>query len=547
MEGQSQGSSLGSLADILGVSDQTCNECKRRKGKCDRLLPECSPCARNRRHCLYEKHSRTPLTRKHLTEVEERLKRAEIRARVAERKVSLAEERLTALGHEEFLLQETGLVLDKNDEQTQSSQARNDGPINNSEERILDVDFGTQTFPLGQQLKVPEVDNALASGSQHIFSGSASIRDKNVGFQNSGTEAGIRLSPPILNKPASALRQEVNVLKETPPREVSEDKRESTPGMPEGPPTGDDDFSWDENSAHFTPKESADLGGAVEQPYEGEATDAVDGMASLSIEDRGAGYLGSSSGAAMLRLLLPDAEHRRSPRMSRPTKEHDSSILHEPGWIPTPLWEQLQLSEVDLDSAIDAYFSLYHLSYPIVHEPTFRAQYAQVIPRPNGTSWNALAFMIGALGLFTTTTDLQNNEDIRLFDAAKSNISIDILERGNITLVQVLTLMSNYLQKRNKPNSGYNYLGLALHTAMGLGLHKEFRNWKISPLTMEIRRRVWWSLYNFYIGALITFGRPLSWPETGVEVAMPLNMYDRVSRRTKDTVIPAVTKRAKLH
>ncbi|GAB7348653.1 hypothetical protein MBLNU459_g7021t1 [Dothideomycetes sp. NU459] len=202
-------------------------------------------------------------------------------------------------------------------------------------------------------------------------------------------------------------------------------------------------------------------------------------------------------------------------------------ISQESGWIPTPLWKQLKLAEVDLDSAIDFYFSLYHLSYPIVHEPTFRAQYAQVIPRPNGTSWNALAFMICALGVFTTTTDVHNNDDIRLFDAAKSNISMDILEKGNITLVQVLTLMSNYLQKRNKPNSGYNYLGLALHTAMGVGLHKEFRNWKIEPLTMEIRRRVWWLLYNFYVGALITFGRPLTWPENGVEVAMPLNIQDR--------------------
>jgi hypothetical protein len=55
-------------------------------------------------------------------------------------------------------------------------------------------------------------------------------------------------------------------------------------------------------------------------------------------------------------------------------------------------------------------------------------------------------------------------------------------------------LISNYQQKRNKPNSGYNYTGLAVRMAMGLGLHKEFQDWNISPLKMEIRRRVWWTL-----------------------------------------------------
>ncbi|KAK2056218.1 hypothetical protein LY76DRAFT_607144 [Colletotrichum caudatum] len=59
------------------AADQACKECPRRKAKCDRALPTCNLCVKYRRHCLYEKHARTPLTRKHLTEVEERLERAE--------------------------------------------------------------------------------------------------------------------------------------------------------------------------------------------------------------------------------------------------------------------------------------------------------------------------------------------------------------------------------------------------------------------------------------------------------------------------------------
>jgi transcriptional regulatory protein GAL4 len=139
---------------------------------------------------------------------------------------------------------------------------------------------------------------------------------------------------------------------------------------------------------------------------------------------------------------------------------------------------------------IDAYFRLYHLSYPIMREPTFRAQYSEVIPRPNGNCWLILAYDIAAIGIFTTATSFESS-DLPLFAHAKSMLSTNLLEAGNLTLVRALTLISNYQQKWNKPNSGYNYLGLTVRMAMGFGLHKEFPRWNISLLKIEIRRRVW--------------------------------------------------------
>lgn len=43
----------------------SCRECKRRKAKCDGTKPECIVCQKYRRHCLYDKHSKTRLTRKY--------------------------------------------------------------------------------------------------------------------------------------------------------------------------------------------------------------------------------------------------------------------------------------------------------------------------------------------------------------------------------------------------------------------------------------------------------------------------------------------------
>lgn len=71
--------------------------------------------------------------------------------------------------------------------------------------------------------------------------------------------------------------------------------------------------------------------------------------------------------------------------------------------------------------------------------------------------------------------------------AATSMIDIDLLECGSLTLVQAYTLLSNLSQKRNKPNSGLTYLGVAVRMAIGLGLHRELPLWSISPFEREVR------------------------------------------------------------
>lgn len=279
--------------------------------------------------------------------------------------------------------------------------------------------------------------------------------------------------------------------------------------MLEGPPL--EDFEWNENDSARAYSLSPDAVGdsAVDD------TPLSDGMASLSVNERESGYLGVASGAALLRLLEPQTRRRTPSRL-------DSSTSFVTSMTPQP-----NPNRHITETMLDAFFRCYHVSYPIVHEPTFRAQYSEVIPRPNGPCWTALAYIVAAIGVWTSAPSSADTLDMALFAHARSILGFNFLEVGNLSLVQALTLASNYQQKRDKPNSGYNYLGLSARMAMGLGLHKEFQGWNIPPLNMEIRRRVWWCLCSFDIGASITFGRPDVWPYKGVEVAFPLNVNDK--------------------
>jgi transcriptional regulatory protein GAL4 len=274
------------------------------------------------------------------------------------------------------------------------------------------------------------------------------------------------------------------------------------------------DFEWDESSAR-SPIAAPSGQASSEQPDEAELIG--DGMATLAVDESQGAYLGVASCAALLRAIDQVAAHH-SPKPHRSLRGTRSSSE-----IPM----QLSSRRLVTNALVDAYFRHYHVSYPIIHEPTFRAQYDEVVERPSGPCWNLLAHLVAAIGAFTTGSD--KAADNALFCEVKSLMNATYLENGNLTLVQALVLMSNYLQKQNMPNSGYNYMGLATRMAMGIGLHKEFRKKNTPPFKMEIRRRVWWVMTVFDIGAEITFSRPVLMPAGGFEVALPMNIHDWVS------------------
>lgn len=388
---------------------RSCASCRRRKARCDRGLP-CAACQKSKLHCSYDKISRTPLTRRHLSAVESELART--RALLADRQ--------------------------------------------NGTNPDLDH-AGPDTSPVNQTV-YPTTSDSNCHTVNH---------------------------PPTTSHPSANNASQTN----------------TSPAFSlETPPAGD--LDWDERN---------------------NGTAVNDGMAALIHRN---GYMGPASGAALLRMADDN---------SGDINADDSSQM--PSAVTTPPILPALYTLAQLEPFIDAYFATYHVSYPIVHEPTFRAQFMEIIPRPNGPSWHVLLYIVSAIGCFAAS-EVASDADVGLFAAAKQRMSIDMLETGNLTLVQALVLISNYVQKRNRPNSGYNYMGLAKRMAWGLALHKEFPAWKTQPFKLELRRRVWWTLYIFDVGAVITFSRPLDVPDTGIEVGIPLNIGDS-DLTTSTSKIPA--------
>ena len=249
--------------------------------------------------------------------------------------------------------------------------------------------------------------------------------------------------------------------------------------------------------------------------------DAIDGMGFLTVDSSKSGYTGPQSGIAALNVLrsLPSAYALDSNSAATLESTHSGGLLRD---------------HASADILIHDYFQIFHPAYPLLHEGTFRARASGALPKPKDGSWPLLYNMVLTIGAFSRDTE-GSDHDLAYFRIAREGLSLSVIEKGSLTYVQGLTLMANYLQKRNKPNAGFALVGIAWSMGMSIGLHREFGLVGTSPFAMELRRRTWWCLYLFVSGAQLTLGRPPA-SLIGINLRLPANIEDSSLAVDMDTL-----------
>ena len=188
------------------------------------------------------------------------------------------------------------------------------------------------------------------------------------------------------------------------------------------------------------------------------------------------------------------------------------------------------------EQLITAYFIGYNAFYPILHEPTFRKQCATRQQMSTRSTWHITYYMVLAIGEWVSGSS--SEESSLYYEAARSRIRPEVLESGSLNNVQAFLLLGKYLQKRDRPNTGYNYIGIALRMALGLALHLELpQSAGVRPFDSHRRRVLFWILYCFDCWFNITTGRPTLIPDSFVDIRIPSN----VDESTFDSLSTSVT------
>src|SRR3978361_2115557 len=112
---------------------------------------------------------------------------------------------------------------------------------------------------------------------------------------------------------------------------------------------------------------------------------------------------------------------------------------------------------------------------------------------------------------------------------------MDITDCRDITSLQAIVFMINFLQSSANLSTCYSFIGIALRSALRMGLHRNLTS-NFNPIERETRRRVFWIIrkMDIYVSALLGFPQMLSYDD--IDQELPIEVDDEYI--TKDAVLP---------
>lgn len=114
---------------------------------------------------------------------------------------------------------------------------------------------------------------------------------------------------------------------------------------------------------------------------------------------------------------------------------------------------------------------------------------------------------------------------------------LDIADCRDLTSLQAIVFMIQFLQSSAKLSTCYAYIGVALRSAIRMGLHRSF-NINFTPIEAETRKRVFWVIRRMdtYVGAML--GLPYFLEEEDVDQDFPAEVDDEYITETEIRPMP---------
>ncbi|KAF4637909.1 hypothetical protein G7Y89_g173 [Cudoniella acicularis] len=273
-------------------------------------------------------------------------------------------------------------------------------------------------------------------------------------------------------------------------------------------------------------------------------------------------FHGGSSGAVWVRRMreqfggLLGSDHGtpflpRLPRVVPPTLFNSpSSSAESPLDSGLPNTVDLPSKEVArtlCENSLDLACSLLRF----VHQPSFYEMFDRIydVPVENfGNDENRflpLLYVVLSLGCMFKVNDLDQNdpeqvtyktgidEGLKYFRAARQ--MMDITNCRDITSLQAVVFMILFLQSSANLSTCYSYIGIALRSALRMGLHRNLAG-NFNPIEREVRRRLFWIIRKMdtYVSALLGFPQMLS--NDDIDQELPMEVDDEYI--TKDGILP---------
>lgn len=275
-------------------------------------------------------------------------------------------------------------------------------------------------------------------------------------------------------------------------------------------------------------------------------------------------YLGDSSGISFARLLFtavnfhPNINEDNSITIQGPTRDLSQNLL---SGLP---------SKPNAELYIKTYFEQSNAQLPILHREHFINNYFKPVygnfspdvklacnyTKPNfdtspidiQDTWyyklqkshynmdtdvpdsikKCLFYLNIIFAISTSIHLLQHNTEISNSYKLEAMRYIDSLYQSDdrLELLQALLLLTLYSLMRPSVPGVWYILGTLIRLTVDLGLHTEKLNFKVSPFTRDLRRRLFWCTYSLDRQICVYLGRPFGIPEESISTLFPFQVDD---------------------
>lgn len=101
-------------------------------------------------------------------------------------------------------------------------------------------------------------------------------------------------------------------------------------------------------------------------------------------------------------------------------------------------------------------------------------------------------------------------------------------ESRSIENIEAMVLLVVYHLRTATSHGMWYMVGLAMRTAIDLGLHRKANEFNMDPFTAQMRRRLFWTVYYLERVVSMSLGRPFSISDRHIDLDLPLDVDDDV-------------------
>ncbi|KAJ4306242.1 DNA-binding transcription factor cat8 [Collariella sp. IMI 366227] len=247
----------------------------------------------------------------------------------------------------------------------------------------------------------------------------------------------------------------------------------------------------------------------------------------LGVENSDSYFMGASSGRSFI-----DSFKRKMQESGKSCSEFNpEAFLHIQGCYPLTTKPPTQTMRIPprlfSDRCVNVYFQEWAPLFPVLHKPTFLRVYEEFVADPEKIKNNhKLAQLYLVFSIAALSGEQPDLHQIAACEQQWQRSLEAILMDNTMMTLQCLVLALIYCTIRADYKRLQHYKGIAIGLSHRLGLHQSQKRFSFGVLTIETRKKVFWTLYVLDCFSAAILGLPKLLKEEDIHTEFPSDTDD---------------------